>query len=518
PNVEENIITGSVYEAPRNEIEEDLVKIWEEVLGVSNIGINDNFFELGGHSLRGAVITGRIFKEFNVKVSLRKLLILGNVKNISQYIKSKEKNVYEAIGKVEEKEYYISSSAQKRIYMLQEFDKESTAYNIPGAIEIEGKLDIEKLNETFLKLIERHETLRTSFEVVNENIMQKVHRMESMEFKIEEIKVKDETEIKEKISNFIKCFDLSKAPLLRVELLKLEEERHILIFDMHHIISDGTSIGVLTKEFGEIYGGKKQEDLKIQYKDYSEWQNKMQQREEFKKQEEYWLKEFDGEIPVLNMPIDYTRPLVQDFEGDSVDFTIGKEETKGLQEIVRETGSTMYMVLLSTFKILLSKYSGQEDIVVGTPIAGRPHVDFENIIGMFVNTLAIRSNINSDDSYEAYLRMIKEKSLNAYENQDYQFEDIVEKVNVRRDASRNPLFDVMFIMQNMERNSLELERLKIKPYNLKNNMAKFDITMIAIEGKNNIYLNLEYAKKLYKKETIERMKEHFLNLVKKIIT
>ncbi|SHK86565.1 Phosphopantetheine attachment site, partial [Clostridium cavendishii DSM 21758] len=513
PNVEENIITGSVYEAPRNETEEALVKIWEEVLAVKNIGINDNFFELGGHSLNATILIGKIHKEFNVEVPLRELVTSGTIKIISQYIMSKERSVFESIEKVVEKEYYLASSAQRRIYMLQEFDKKSTAYNIPGAIEIEGKLDREKLDRTFLKLIERHETLRTSFKTINGNIIQKVNKIQSVEFKIEEIEVKDEAEIKEKISNFIKFFDLSKAPLLRVGLIKLEEEKHILVFDMHHIISDGTSMGILTREFGEIYGGKEQGELKIQYKDYSEWQNKMQQREGFKKQEEYWLKEFEGEIPVLNMPTDYTRPLVQDFEGDSIDFTIGKKETKGLKEIARETESTMYMVLLSVFKILLSKCSGQEDIIVGTPIAGRQHVDLQNVIGMFVNTLAIRSNINLEDSYEEYLNIIKEKSLNAYENQDYQFEDIVEKLNVRRDVSRNPLFDVMFIMQNMEMNLLELEGLKIKPYNLHNNVSKFDITITAIEGENDIYLNLEYSTKLYRKETINKIIKYFKNIV-----
>ncbi|SHJ99133.1 non-ribosomal peptide synthase domain TIGR01720/amino acid adenylation domain-containing protein [Clostridium cavendishii DSM 21758] len=516
PTPEGDIIKDSVYEAPRNEVEKVLVKIWEEVLGVDNIGINDNFFELGGHSLKGTLLMGRIHKELNVEVPLRELLTLGTVKGIGEYIKSKESRVYEQIEKTKEKEYYVASAAQKRIYILQEFDKESTAYNISGAIEIEGKLNTEKLTNTFLKLIERHESLRTKFETINGIIIQKIKKIEEIDFRIKEIKVKDKAEVKEKISNFIKCFDLSRAPLLRVGLIELEKERYILMFDIHHIISDGISMEILKKEFGEIYGGKELENLKIQYKDYSEWQSKMRQREILKKQEHYWLREFDGEIPVLNIPTDYNRPLVQSFVGDSINFIIGKEETKRLREIARETGSTMYMVLFSLFKILLSKYSGQEDIIVGTPIAGRPHADLEGIIGMFVNTLAIRSNINVENTYEDYLRKLREKLLNAYENQDYQFEDIVEKLNVKRDISRNPLFDIMFAMQNMESSFLEIKELKVKPYTLESNISKFDMSMTAVEDEDEICLILEYSIKLYKKETIERIKEHFLNLVKTI--
>ncbi|WP_159433260.1 non-ribosomal peptide synthetase [Clostridium cavendishii] len=517
PNPKDEINIEVKYEKPKNEIEEKLVKIWQDVLGVSKIGINDNFFDLGGHSLNATIVVSRISKQLNVEVPLREIFILGTIKSLSKYILLANKENYEKIPKAEEKEYYEASSAQKRIYVLQQFDKESTAYNIPGAIEIKGRLDIEKLNKTFSKLIERHETLRTSFKTINDDIIQKIHKIESIKFKIEEIEVKDESEIREKVSDFIKCFDLSKAPLIRVGLIELKEDRYILIFDMHHIISDGISMGILTKEFGEIYGGKELEGLKLQYKDYSEWQNKIQQKEEFKKQESYWLKEFEGEIPILNMPTDYNRPLVQSFKGDSIDFTIGKEETKILREIARESGSTMYMVLLSAFKVLLSKYSGQEEIIVGTPIAGRYHSDLENIIGMFVNTLAIRSTINEEDTYEDYLYKIKDKLFSAYENQDYQLENIVEKVNVKRESNRNPLFDIAFTMQNMDSGLIKIDELKFRKYNLGDNTAKFDITMTAVEINDCIYLNLCYATKLYRKETIERFKESYLAIVAQII-
>ncbi|MBU3179539.1 hypothetical protein KPL47_25100, partial [Clostridium estertheticum] len=322
---------------------------------------------------------------------------------------------------------------------------------------------------------------------------QKVYNAEELNFEIEEIKVCSEAEVEIKTKDFIKPFDLEKTPLLRVEVISLEEDRHIMLFDMHHIISDGVSMAILTKEFSELYEGKELEELKVQYKDYSAWQLKKKESEEFKSQEEYWLKEFGGEIPVLNLPTDYTRPKVKDFKGGSINFALDKEITEGLRKVARETGSTMYMVLLSNINVLLSKYSGQEDIIVGSPIAGRNHIDLENIIGMFVNTLAIRSTVNSELSFKDYLKSIKDKALKAYENQDYQFEELVDNVNINKDLSRNPLFDVMFVLQNMEEAKIEVEKLTFRPYVSNNNVEKFDITMNAVEGNEEIYFSLSYA-------------------------
>ncbi|MBU3146982.1 condensation domain-containing protein, partial [Clostridium sp. CF012] len=517
PEPEGKVNTGAEYEAPRNEVEEKLVAIWSKVLGIEKVGINDNFFELGGHSLKATILLGRIHKELNVEVPLKEVFSVGNIKGLSEYISSINKKEYDAIETVEEKEYYEASSAQKRMYILQELDKHSVAYNMPIGLEIAGKLEISRLKEAFIKLIKRHEALRTSFYAQEDKIVQKVYNAEELNFEIEEIKVCSEAEVEIKTKDFIKPFDLEKTPLLRVEVISLEEDRHIMLFDMHHIISDGVSMAILTKEFSELYEGKELEELKVQYKDYSAWQLKKKESEEFKSQEEYWLKEFGGEIPVLNLPTDYTRPKVKDFKGGSINFALDKEITEGLRKVARETGSTMYMVLLSNINVLLSKYSGQEDIIVGSPIAGRNHIDLENIIGMFVNTLAIRSTVNSELSFKDYLKSIKDKALKAYENQDYQFEELVDNVNINKDLSRNPLFDVMFVLQNMEEAKIEVEKLTFRPYVSNNNVEKFDITMNAVEGNEEIYFSLSYATSLYKHETIERMVNHFLNIVKEIV-
>ncbi|ADL52201.1 amino acid adenylation domain protein [Clostridium cellulovorans 743B] len=468
PEPEGKIDTGVEYEAPRNELEEKLVEMWQEVLGVKNIGINDNFFELGGHSLKATTLVGRIHKELGIQVPLKEVFGIGTIKGLSEYVASMENNLsedkkaYNAIEKVEEKEFYEASSAQKRMYMLQEIDDDSTAYNLPGVLEIVGEIDVPKLNEVFLKLIERHEALRTSFFVEEDTVVQKVNSLEAVDFNIERVEAESEAEAEEKINDFIRIFNLTEAPLLRVLIISLSSERHIMCFDMHHIISDGASMAILTSEFSKLYAGEELEELKVQYKDYSAWQLKRRESEEFRKQEEYWLKEFSEEIPVLNMPTDYPRPKVKDFSGDRIIFELDNTVTEGLREIAKETGSTMYMVLLANLKVLLAKYSGQEDIVIGSPIAGRNHRDLENIIGMFVNTLAIRSKVDKELSFKSYLRTVKEKALKAYENQDYQFEELVEKLNIPRDMSRNQFFDVMFTMQNTEDIEIEMGDLTLK--------------------------------------------------------
>ncbi len=514
PKTDGDIFTGTEYEAPRNSTEEKIVKIWREILGVEKIGINDNFFELGGHSLKATSLVARIHKVLDIEIPLREIFKASTVKGISEYIKSNEESIYSSIEPIEEKDYYEMSSAQKRMYTLQQLDINSTSYNMPGVIELDGDLDIEYLKEVFDRLIQRHEVLRTSFEVIEDGLVQRVHK--KVEFGIEEYKVEEEKGIEEVVKGFIRAFNLIKAPLLRLGLVKTQSNKHILMFDMHHIISDGVSMGILVEEFSKAYAGEELTPLRIQYKDFSEWQNALFRSDSIKAQEDYWIKQFEGEIPVLNLNTDYQRPAVQSFEGDSIQLEVDKELTNKLRQIAKDTGSTMYMVLLSTFNILLSKYSGQEDIIVGSPIAGRPHADLDNIIGMFVNTLAMRNYPNGEKTFKEFLKEVKENALGAYENQDYQFEELVEKLNVARDFSRNPLFDVMFTLQNVDMGEIEVAGIKLKPHNLENRISKFDMTVEAVELVNSMSINIQYCTKLFSRTTIERMYRHLENIIQAV--
>ncbi len=501
------------YEAPRNEIEEKLSKIWSEVLGVKRVGINDDFFDLGGHSLKATVLISKIHKELNKEIPLKELFKKPTIKDLSKLIKNTEDNLYLRIEKVEERKYYEASSSQKRMYMIQQFNEDSVAYNMPVVFELEGEIDKQRIEETFKKLVIRHEALRTYFQTIDGEIVQKIDN--SYQFKL--IDKKDNEEIDTIINNFIKPFDLSKAPLFSVELVESKEKKYLLI-DMHHIISDGVSANILTNDFVTLYKGEELEPLNLQYKDFAAWQNNFLKSEEMKKQEEYWIKRFSDEIPVLNMPTDYERPVIQNFEGNSLSFKVNEETTEKLRKLAKEIGSTMYMVLLSAFNILLSKYSGQEDIIIGTPIAGRPHAELENIMGMFVNTLALRNKPERRKKYLEFLNDVKENSLKAYENQSYQFETLVEKLDIVRDTSRNPLFDVMFnLIDTEDSDDIDLDGLILKQYSKENKISKFDLTLNALEKDKILEFSLEYCTKLFNKEDIERISKHYIRVLENII-
>ncbi len=504
----------TAYEAPGNETEEKLAEIWRKVLGAERVGINDNFFELGGHSLKATILILKIHKQLHVQIPLKALFKLPTVKALSAYIKNAQKKVFVAIDPVEEKDHYEVSPAQKRMYMLQQFKLQSVAYNMPMVMTVEGKPDKEKLGHTFHQLIKRHDTLRTSFEKIDQQIVQKVNKQ--VEFNVTYIENPD-TDVDEAVKKFIKPFDLSKAPLLRAGLIKLNEEKYILMIDMHHIISDGISMEIFLHEFVSIYEGKVLEKLRTQYKDYAHWQHKLLKSGQMKAQEAYWLNRFSGKIPVLSIETDYERPAIKSFEGDSINFKCDKDLADSLKTMAKDTGSTLYMILLSGVNILLSKYSGQDDIIIGTTIAGRPHADLQKILGMFVNTLVMRTGLAGNKSYEAFLNDIKETVLSAYDNQDYQFEDLVDRLNLQRDMSRNPLFDVMFTMQNIQSLEMQTEHLIFKPYGQEHKVAKFDITFSAVDIGEALFIELEYCTKLFKRETIQKMGEHYMEILKQVV-
>ena len=508
PDTDRNI--GVEYEAPSGRIEELLVNIWQDILGVEKVGTQDSFFDLGGNSLNATTLSARIHKEFNVEIPLREIFLQKTVKKLAEYIDKSEKDIYSSIEPAIEQEYYPVSSAQKRLFFLEQLDDAGTVYNIPAAVEIEGSLDVKRLEDTFKTLGRRHETLRTSFEIIDGEPVQRIHK--DIPFEIEHIDTegKDTDQV---IRDFIRPFNLANAPLFRVGLASISQDKYLLVYDMHHIIADGTSSILLTDEFTRLYNGIDLPELKIQYKDYSVWQNELLKKETLKKQEEYWLERFAGELPVLNMPLDYPRPPVQSFEGKEITFTIEKDLSKRLNNIAAKNGSTLYMLLLAAYNVLLSKYTGQQDIIIGSPVAGRLHADLTQIIGMFVNTLAMRNYPVANKTFNEFLEEVRTNSLQAYENQEYQFEELVEKVQVSRDLGRNPLFDTMFILQNLEGRETEYEGLKFKQYEFENTAAKFDLSLAGVEVSGEVLFSMVYAQKLFHKETIERLSDHFKNIL-----
>ena len=420
------------------------------------------------------------------------------------------KQEFVSIPKAKELDYYALSSAQKRLYLLQQMDLESTVYNMPYIIPLGVEPETEKVEEVFRQLISRHESFRTSFEQEGEEPVQRIH--EQVEFKLEKYRI-EKNEEQELRNSFIQAFDLSQAPILRVAVAEINGEGSLLMIDMHHIISDGVSHAILERDFARLYSGDNLAPLEIQYKDFSEWQNSAAQQEKRKEQEVYWVNRFEGEIPVLDLPMDYSRPVMQSFEGATVNFTLSNKETEKIKLLAKENGLTLYMSVLSVFSILLSKLSGQEDIIVGTPVAGRSHDDLENIVGVFVNTLAIRNKIKRNDTIKEYLRKLKQNILEAFENQNYQFEDLVEQVSVERDTSRNPVFDVMFNMLNHGDYEGDLSTFNNNELIHRSGISKIDLTLTAIDYGDQLMLSFEYCTKLFKSDTIER----YIGFLKQII-
>jgi amino acid adenylation domain-containing protein len=500
---------GVEYIPPRSVVEKKLVQIWQGVFGLEKIGVKDDFFDLGGHSLRGIQLANEIHKTFEVDIQFTEIFQRRTVEGLARYIEEAEENRFTAIEPVEEKEYYILSSVQRRLYFLQLMIPGSTAYNIPQAVPIGGSINRQRLEGAFKQLIQRNESLRTSFEMVDREPVQRIHR--GVPFKVEYFDSPGAV-------RFL-AFDFSTPPLFRAGLLGAGSN-YTLLLDMHHIVTDAVSMGILSVEFLAIYSGQPLPDLKLQYKDYAEWQNSDRQKAAVKKQEQYWLRQFAGGPPVLDLPIDYPRPLVQSFAGGSISFSLGQSEVGGLKEIARESGVTLYMTVLALYNLLLARLSNQEDIIVGTVIAGRNHADLQDIIGMFVNTLAMRNYPHGEKSFAAFLEEVEQNTGAAYENRDYPFEDLVENLPIKRDTGRNPVFGVVFNWMNREeyqsqyRYGLEVPGInndrEISPVNThQTGLSKFDLTLSAVESGDELVFVIEYCAALFKPETIERFIEYF---------
>ncbi|MCP4152292.1 MAG: amino acid adenylation domain-containing protein, partial [bacterium] len=526
----------TAYTAPRNHEEETLAEIWSEVLGIEkeSIGIDADFFRIGGHSLRAAIMSSKIHKALNVTIALTEIFKTPTIRGLAENIKQRTRDKYTAIEPVEKKHYYPLSPAQMRMFILQQMELESTAYNMPHTIPLPGEIDKHKLEQTFKKLVQRHESLRTTFHIVNNNPVQKIHapiEVFNISYYAPDNNGDGNTRaglptanVKTVIAQFVKPFDLSMVPLLRVGLIKTKE-RHILIVDMHHIVSDGLSHKILEKDYISLYQGETLPPLTLQYKDYTIWQNRAKQQENLKKQKRYWLKQFEKEMTVTNLPTDFERPILQDFAGSMIPFTVAGENAAKLKDLVLHEKVTLYILLLAVFYTFLARISGNEDVVVGTPVAGRRHEDLRQIIGIFVNTLALRNYPGGEKSFADFLKKVKENTLEALENQDYPLEELVEKVEAVRDTSRQPLFDTMFTLESMETTQDDIPEPgtavqtspKTADPGYEHNIAKFDLTLSATDTGHTVLFGIEYSTTLFKEKTIRKFCDYLKNIIAAVL-
>nr|WP_277714027.1 non-ribosomal peptide synthetase [Paenibacillus mucilaginosus] len=502
------------YIAPRNAVEAQLADLWQEVLGVERVSIREDFFELGGHSLRAMTLISRIHQAMGAELPLRQLFLTPTVEGLAAAVEAAGAGTYEGLQPAPKQAYYPLTSAQKRLYVLQQLEGAELSYNMPAALKLTGRLDRTRLERALRAMIARHDVLRTSFAVVDGEPVQLVQ--EAVEFAVgyEEA---EEHQAEERIRAFLQPFDLAEAPLLRAAVIRLAEEEHLLLVDLHHIVSDGASMSLFVEEFTQLYAGRTPDPLRLQYKDYAVWQSEFRRSDAYARQRAYWLGRFtDGELPVLNLPADHPRPPQRSFAGGLVEFRLDGKLAGAVRQLARESGVTVYMVLMAAYGVLLSRLSGQEDLIVGSPVAGRPHADLQPMLGMFVNTLALRTEPAADKTFAAYLEEVKQSALEAFEHGEYPFEELVEGVVRQRDLSRNPLFDAMFVLQNTEKAELALPGLELASYPLAYNTAKFDLTLSVTEQDEDMHCALEYASGLFEKATAERWAGHWTELLRQV--
>jgi acyl transferase domain-containing protein/acyl carrier protein len=514
------------YVPPGNPMEEKLTIVFQRFFGYEQVGIKDDFFELGGDSLKATVLVVNIHKELNIKIPLAEIFQTPTIKGLAKYIKGLKEEQFKPIEPVEKREYYPLSSAQKRLFFLEQYENIGTSYNVPQVIKIQGTPDNEGFHTVLKRLIQRHEPLRTSFAVIGEDPMQVVHNRAA--FAIEEIQTREKDitmeVLQDKIRTFFRPFDLGQAPLLRAGIAPLPKQEYFLLLDVHHIITDGTSMEFLIDEFTKLHRGEELPPLKIQYRDFSQWQNHLFKSGQIKNQEKYWLGLYADlkEIPRLYLPTDYPRSKVVTFVGDHLGFKLDREETLKFKALSDELGVTLYMNLLAVFYVLLYKYSAQEDIVVGGGIMGRSHAGLSDVFGFFVNALALRNYPTSKKTYREFLGEVKETAIKAFENQDFQFEDLVDRLGLQRDPSRNPLFDVLFVFQNFEKSEttkalLETGNPGMSSFHFENRTTKFDLNLAADLIGNELFFSFEYSTELFKPSTIEEMAENYKSILHQVM-
>jgi amino acid adenylation domain-containing protein len=400
------------YVPPRNRVQEKLVEIWRDILGggVGKIGIRHGFFEVGGNSLNVISLISLIHRDFDVRLGLGELFEHDTIEKQAGLIKTAAPDMFVSIEPAEKRSYYAVSSVQRRLFFLQRVEPGNMSYNMPWTFVLTGEYNLEKAKKIFRQLFRRHESFRTSFRLLEGEPVQQVHDIEDIEFSPVHYNAGDPVqqesgdgippEVDKIVNDFIRPFDLSAAPLLRVGFVELDRRRLIFLMDAHHAVCDGTSQAIVIREVMDFYKGGELPALRLQYRDFSQWLNKGRQQKQIQEQANYWLNRFNGDLPLLNLPADYERPVVKTFEGNKFYFDIGVEPAQRLKTLAREEEATLYMVMLALFNVTLSRLTGQDDIIVGTSLVGRRHADLEPIIGMFVNALALRNYPGEEKTFK----------------------------------------------------------------------------------------------------------------------
>ena len=533
------------YVAPRTPLERQVADIWTEVLGVERVGAFDNFFELGGHSLLATQLVSRLRKTFDIELPLRNIFESPTVASLAEQI-SAGRGAPTALAPAEAPpivpvprgDEIPLSFAQQRLWFLDQLEPNSPFYNIPESVRLTGPLDADVLRRTLNELIRRHESLRTRFGSRDGRPHQAITPSLTADLPVEDLTALSEAEREAAVQRLAteeaqRPFDLTVAPLMRARLLRLGPRDHVFLLTTHHIVSDNWSSNVLVREMAVLYDAFRHgrpsplPPLPIQYADFAHWQRTWlegvpagEETSPLQRQLAYWKQQLAGATPLLELPTDRPRPAVQTFRGAYLTFDLGRELSAGLLNLSQQEGVTPFMALLAAFQTLLARYSGQDDISVGSPIANRTRAEMEGIIGFFVNTLVLHTRLDGDPTFRELLTRTRETALGAYAHQDVPFEMLVEALQPQRNLSHSPLFQVMFALQNMPPLRLQAgadDGLSISPVSAHSGTSKFDLTLFMIESGERLSGALEYNTDLFDDATIERLAEHFRTLLGGIV-
>ncbi|HGM6391340.1 TPA: pyoverdine non-ribosomal peptide synthetase PvdD, partial [Pseudomonas aeruginosa] len=516
-------LSQQAYRAPGSELEQRIAAIWAEILGVERVGLDDNFFELGGHSLLATRVISRVRQEQQLDASLKALFERPVLKAFAQGLE-RTTDAVSTIPLADRQQPLALSFAQERQWFLWQLEPESAAYHIPSALRLRGRLDVDALQRSFDSLVARHETLRTRFRLEGGRSYQQVQPAVSVS--IEREPFGEEGLIERIQAIVVQPFDLERGPLLRVNLLQLAEDDHVLVLVQHHIVSDGWSMQVMVEELVQLYAAYSQgldvvlPALPIQYADYALWQRSWMEAGEKERQLAYWTGLLGGEQPVLELPFDRPRPARQSHRGAQLGFELPRELVEAVRALAQREGASSFMLLLASFQALLYRYSGQADIRVGVPIANRNRVETERLIGFFVNTQVLKADLDGRMGFDELLAQARQRALEAQAHQDLPFEQLVEALQPERNASHNPLFQVLFNHQSEIRSvtpEVQLEDLRLEGLAWDGQTAQFDLTLDIQEDENGIWASFDYAADLFDASTVERLAGHWRNLLRGIV-
>ncbi|WP_254846670.1 non-ribosomal peptide synthetase [Hymenobacter sp. CRA2] len=518
--------TGVAYVAPRTATEARLQAIWQEVLGREQIGVTENFFDAGGHSIKVVRLASHIYKAFEVKLPLTTLFTVAVLQEQAQLLEQARKTAYASIPALPEQAHYPLSSAQHRLWVLSQFAGESETYNIPAVYQLEGEVDPAAMESAFAQLIRRHEILRTVFQEDGRGeVWQVIKTAEELGFAITYQQARTRQEVEQLVEQVsVAPFDLAAGPLLRVTMIETGNGQWILAYVMHHIISDGWSANIVLHELLTLYRAHQQGQapmlppLRIQYKDYAAWQRQQLEEAGFADHKAYWLNQLAGELPVLALPKDKARPAQKTHNGATLQVPMPVATVQQLQGLARSQQATLFMGLLAAVNVLLYSQTGQEDIIIGSPVAGREHADLENQLGFYLNTLPLRTRFTGDAGFGELLAGVQQVTLEAYEHQAYPFDALVEALQLPRDASRNFLFDVWLVLHNANVNALDEESLpagmQVSSYEPAGpSLSKFDLLFSFAEVGELLHLSLEYNTDLFSAAEASVLAEQFTALL-----